>query len=493
MRRMQRFACCCGAVLALAASVKVAAQEAGGPSDTEAEELADSADPDERERLGRPVRRGDLVWDIGVALFPGYDSNPRYAQDESSERASSSLFGAQLFVGVRTPLPSWLALDAKTALSIQQLEGSDGSGVSAALGDPETALLGRGLLSAVIRTDGILGLRLQLEGDRTSVLPRSVGIPVPGHVEILEYDGTHDAILWPGRYEERRTVGAAYAGLAVQGGEDSYEADLGLRVRSTSWDDAEHMNREEVVAEARGRLRLGSSYALRADGEWGNSRYPNIVPRESVFIGETNFEIPGQADLSSNPRRARVGLDATPAEAWSFLAVAGWGQSFHTERRSEVGGPIGHLAVQWEPADGTSVRLGYQRDFDDLSLEGVTRDELRFRFRVVHPHELVFVSEARVTRVAFAPLDDAYLPDVSVDGVRGTSPYSTLNRVDLILSARSRVELHLSDIVTAGVQHDYVEGISDFVVITGGGSTGTWHPEFDRHRLLVTLSLHSRP
>lgn len=348
---------------------------------------------DRRYTEGMGYRAGDLEVHPGVAGEAGYDSN--YFLRSQTERPVKALrfrLTPSLSISTLSPQrrevagsgePPKVTFRARIAATFNELVATDSTYSD--------------LLSEQRHISGLASAHLRILPERPwggDVYGSLVRMVQPSQNPDRNYD----------RLETR--VGG---GLFWQPGGGIFDWRFGYELGLTAFNQAtfEEYDNAEHQLNTRGRWRFLPRTALLYDASLGFVRYAD-----------------NSLQHSSDPVRARLGLNGLVSRSLGLLAMAGWGSSFYEGANAQqFDGPIGQAELRWfitpNPTDDpattlslSTLALGYSRDFFNSYLgDYYTRDRGYLTLTHFFGRRVLLVADAGAAALQYPTL---FFPDGAV-------------------------------------------------------------------------------
>lgn len=406
---------------------------------------------------------GKIRFHPSLTLEMGYDTNIFY-QDANENPVAAPVLGVRPEIGVATFKPTNVDFNLKGGVFFQYYLSDDKTVTE------QSGLDGNASASITFNPNGAVAFRLRDNFVRTNEAPNS-----------------------PLSLSYHRIVNNAGAALIIQPGGKILTGELGGRAKIARHSIRTSLDKNEFGADLEFKWKFLPKTALILDTSW-----------DFIFYDESELAIPGQSDggpqftepfqggtvrnVNSQPLRLRAGVKGLLLNRVSVTLLGGYGQGFY-DSGADFKGFIGVAEFGYEIGPTSRFVLGYRRDFQDTTVFNYFTDHGAYlRYNHLFGGRFDLTLEGAFVYREYSAVPQVTLPDVTVDGVRGTQAFPA-ERVDPMVTGDVDGVFFITDFFTAGLKYNLAVNSADFVQITGIGPTGSATAQYVKHRVFLTTGV----
>jgi hypothetical protein len=407
---------------------------------------------------------GKVRFHPALTLSGGYDTNVFY-EDTNETPDGAAVIGVRPEIGITTHKPTNVDFRLKGGVYFQYFVSDD------PLITEQSGLEANAAAGITFNPNGAVAFKLSDTFVRTN--------ETPSGSSLLSFN---------------RIYNNAGATLIIQPGGKILTGELGGRAAITRNQQLVELDKNEFGVRAQLKWKFLPKTALIADASWDFIFYE---VKERMIPGleegeEPQFLSPFQGafeNIDSRPLRAKAGLKGLLFNRISVTLLGGYGQGFYAGG-DDFKGFIANAELAYEIGPTSRFQLGYIRDFRDNTFSNYAKDHnIYSRYNHQFGGRFDLKLEGAFIYREFSPIPAVFLPDVTVDGVRGAQAFSTTERVDPLVTGDVDGTFYITEIFTVGLNYNLAVNTSDFVQITGQGATGSATAQFVKHRVFLTTGV----
>ncbi len=407
---------------------------------------------------------GKIRFHPALTLLGGYDTNVFY-EDTNEGPDGAAVIGVRPELGIETYKPTNVDFRLKGGIFFQYFVSDD------PLVSEQSGLDADATAGITFNPNGAVAFRLSDTFIRTNESPSGS--------TLLSFN---------------RIYNNAGATLLIQPGGKILTGEVGGRAAITRNQQLVELDKNEFGVRAGVKWKFLPKTALLFEGTWDFIFY-DVAERSIPGLeegDEPQFLSPFQGafrNVDSRPLRLRAGLKGLLLNRFGVTLLAGYGQGFYRDG-DDFKGFIGTAEIAYEIGPTSRFQLGYDRAFRDNTFSNYAKDHHVYtRYNHQFGGRFDLKLEGGFIYREFSKIPAVFLPDVTVDGVRGAQAFSTTERVDPLVTGNVDGTFFITEIFTVGLNYNLAVNTSDFVQITGQGATGSATAQFIKHRVFLTTGV----